>query len=327
MPVTSSVPIADVQSDFTPSSGGDNFAMVDEDIRDSDSTYNESSTQGDRDLFTFGNMNIPSTADIDEVLLKAYMREVAMDVNMGFSWQVVGITDEASFGIGTTYGKKTQDITAGRSWVPADFDGPLKGGYYHDQMQSRAARVTTMWPEVRWTPIQPTRSPGTVVNDASHGSVAWVNLNQTLVSDDLYAGVPLPLNDISNYNKCTNFAFTLDEVPDHHIINGIEVYVESNEASTGNTVVLESLRLVVGGVIQGDDKAAGQVLTNRDESIKGGSPTDKFGLALTPALVRATGFGVAVAFEHTVGAAPSLTNVDNIVIVVHSSPISQIIIY
>jgi hypothetical protein len=45
-------PAADVQSDFGPSAGSDNYANVDDNPPDADSTYNESSTPGAADLFT-----------------------------------------------------------------------------------------------------------------------------------------------------------------------------------------------------------------------------------------------------------------------------------
>jgi hypothetical protein len=43
-------------SDFTPSTGGDNYLMVDDNPQDDDSTYVESSTPGDSDLYTHGNV-------------------------------------------------------------------------------------------------------------------------------------------------------------------------------------------------------------------------------------------------------------------------------
>ncbi|WP_425616693.1 hypothetical protein NA78x_000347 [Anatilimnocola sp. NA78] len=44
-------------SDFTPSTGGDNYAMVDDNGPDDDSTYVQSDTPGDSDLYTHGNVS------------------------------------------------------------------------------------------------------------------------------------------------------------------------------------------------------------------------------------------------------------------------------
>ena len=55
--VTLFLPNADSTSDFTPSAGSDNFAMVDEQQADSDTTYNESTTIGHTDIFDFSNIS------------------------------------------------------------------------------------------------------------------------------------------------------------------------------------------------------------------------------------------------------------------------------
>lgn len=55
--VVTTFPVADGDSsDFTPSTPGDNFAMVDENPSDGDSTYVESSTPGATDLYTHGSV-------------------------------------------------------------------------------------------------------------------------------------------------------------------------------------------------------------------------------------------------------------------------------
>jgi hypothetical protein len=55
------VPTSDgASSDFTPSTGSDNFAMVDEDLPDGDTTYNESSTVSHKDIFGLSDLATPS---------------------------------------------------------------------------------------------------------------------------------------------------------------------------------------------------------------------------------------------------------------------------
>lgn len=324
MPVSPYIPTADTQSDWTPDSGGNNFSRVDDDQRDT-ATNNNTATQTDRDLFTGANLNIPNDATIAEVLIKAWMKkDAAQQTKMGLSWKF-DLTTQNKASIDppdTNYLLFSSDIISGRSWIPADFDGQqFSVGYYHDQAQARTARASMSWAEVRWTPIQPTRSPGTTVNDAGHGTHAWANPNNAQTSNDTYSVSAIGVAAISNYHKSTNFGFTIGEIPDDHTINGVEVWAEISEGNAAGTLVqVESVRLVKGGTIQGDEKSTGSSITGRDTSFKSGSPTDLHGLTLTPADVRNSGFGVAIAVEQPAGSVASSTQLDNIVIVIHSAP-------
>lgn len=51
-------PSADVESDFTPSDGTDNYAMVDDDAQDGDTTYVQSDTVGDQDLYEYEDLDV-----------------------------------------------------------------------------------------------------------------------------------------------------------------------------------------------------------------------------------------------------------------------------
>lgn len=65
-------PAADTaQSDFTPLSGSDNYAMVDEATADGDTSYVQASTVGNLDLYTIGAMSSTPT-DIDAVQISAF---------------------------------------------------------------------------------------------------------------------------------------------------------------------------------------------------------------------------------------------------------------
>lgn len=54
--VATFVPISDIEKDWTPSTGADNYAMVDELTADSDTTYNSANTVGARDRFGLSQM-------------------------------------------------------------------------------------------------------------------------------------------------------------------------------------------------------------------------------------------------------------------------------
>jgi hypothetical protein len=66
-------PSADTaDSDFTPSSGGDNFAMVDETQADGDTTYVASATATDLDFYTMGNLPVsPATIHAVQITMLA----------------------------------------------------------------------------------------------------------------------------------------------------------------------------------------------------------------------------------------------------------------
>lgn len=76
-------------ADFTPSSGSDHYAMVDDATFDGDSTYNESVTVGDRDVL---NPNSGPTADI----LGVHVRVAAKAGYVGESELEVGIISGSS---------------------------------------------------------------------------------------------------------------------------------------------------------------------------------------------------------------------------------------
>lgn len=63
-------PIADTHSDFTPSTGTDNYAMVDDAVPDNYTTYNESTTVGAYDLFQME--EVPEGYDIIGAQVIAY---------------------------------------------------------------------------------------------------------------------------------------------------------------------------------------------------------------------------------------------------------------
>ncbi len=73
-------------------------------------------------------------------------------------------------------------------------------------------------------------SPGTMANDATTGTDAWVNVNNAKVSDDVYATFNQAGSgyEYSNYLNATNFGFT---IPTGAVIDGILVGVEKKSDS------------------------------------------------------------------------------------------------
>jgi hypothetical protein len=88
------------------------------------------------------------------------------------------------------------------------------------------------------------KPPGTVTNDATLGTVEWVNTPNAKAQDGSYATAALPVSAQSKYLKATNFGF---EIPAEATILGIAV--SPRRKRTGNGVI-ETLHLVKGGAIQ-----------------------------------------------------------------------------
>ena len=140
-------------------------------------------------------------------------------------------------------------------------------------------------------------SPGTVVNDSSFGDVAWGagTLNNCKVSDDSYTTVSVgAIIPNSNYLKPTNYAST---IPDGS--TGITV-VLNLERSGGSNLKDARIRLVVGGVIGSTEyKVVG--------NWPGTDAVQAYDFSAenpTPAQIRASDFGVAIAVEWVSGSAP-----------------------
>ena len=126
-------------TNWTPSSGTDNYAMVDDISLDNDNTNVGSSTLNDVDLYTFDNLDIPQDATIDSVVLICRCRRTTLICGLGgcteIQLQVVHDSTYSSAGINcllnsTPGGDEnfhithaTYDTTADESWEPSDFDG------------------------------------------------------------------------------------------------------------------------------------------------------------------------------------------------------------
>lgn len=140
-----------------------------------------------------------------------------------------------------------------------------------------------------------TRSPSTLANDASVGIVAWSSPSNASASDDVRATCTL-LEQDSNYLKATNFNFS---VPSNVYIDGVALRLERSIAGgAGDGLVFDSsIALVSGGVIQGDNKAnpiLAWVTIDTYVRYPKVSISDRWGLSLTPGIVNASNFGVAV---------------------------------
>lgn len=135
------------------------------------------------------------------------------------------------------------------------------------------------------------------------------NPSNAQLSDDVYASAGLLLGQISNYLKVTNFNFL---IPADAIITGITVNVERNATSL-SAVSDNSVRLVKNNVISGDDKSSASTWTTSDLVATYGSPTDTWGLALTPSDVNSSTFGCVI---NAAASLAATVNIDQVMITI-----------
>lgn len=150
----------------------------------------------------------------------------------------------------------------------------------------------------------------TLANDSLLGVIAMSNPTNAQLSDDAYVTAVLALGQVSQYLKATNFSFT---IPLDATITGITVEVERS-ATALSAVSDSSVRLVKGGVVSGDNKAAGGTWPTVDAYQSYGGATDLWGLALTPQDVNAATFGVVL---NASAALAATLQIDHVRITVH----------
>lgn len=135
-------PSADDSCDFTPSTGSDNYAMVDDTAPDGDTTYNESSTLNHADLFEYEDM---AGEELDGSIAAVSIVTIAKKLDAG-DRAITHITeqdatgyDHTEFYLTTDYVKGHGAFTSlayevlntapdGSAWTPAIFNA-LKLGY------------------------------------------------------------------------------------------------------------------------------------------------------------------------------------------------------
>ena len=133
-------------------------------------------------------------------------------------------------------------------------------------------------------------------NDDTVGTIPWNSPNNARRSDNDYAYLAISPNLKSNYLKATDFGF---RIPNGAIINGIRVDVEKMaEYHYWGGLQDNSVKIVKGGTIQGDDKALTDYWETSDTYVAYGSSTDLWGVAWTAEDINASNFGFVVSAKN-----------------------------
>ncbi len=161
-------------------------------------------------------------------------------------------------------------------------------------------------------------SGSTAADDDSIGTVTWTDVNNALTQDNSYASAILTqANNTSHYLEVTDFGFAISSAA---TIEGIVVEVDRRESSgTPLRVFDNSIKLVKGGTIGGDDKSTGASWPTSDTYASYGGASDLWGQTWSPADINSAGFGVAISAVKDGSSDPRVAYVDHIRITVYYS--------
>lgn len=135
--------------------------------------------------------------------------------------------------------------------------------------------------------------PGLGSTEDLDGRPAWANPEFIQTADSDYASCDIVKGDYSDWLRASDFGFV---VPTGVVIDGVVVEIH-RAASLVDSVCDTSLRLVnASGVNEGNEKASSiwYPLTT-PSTMSYGSPSDKWGVALTPEIVNNSNFGIRLA--------------------------------
>lgn len=138
-------------------------------------------------------------------------------------------------------------------------------------------------------------SPGTVVDSADVGTVAWIYPDRAEVSDNKWAQVEL-LSNISHYLKATNFGFT---IPAGATIDGILVEIEERGFGSIKEYAIKIVKS--DGSIGTTNKSTGATLPTSDAYVEYGSSSDLWGESWSASDINNSNFGVVLALEEDSG--------------------------
>jgi hypothetical protein len=189
----------------------------------------------------------------------------------------------------------------------------------HDAVTSFTATFAQPHISLGLTPTQAT--------SLAHGTpagAAWSNPAAALASDSVWTkSSPI---DRTQWLIVTGFcAAPATALPAGAAISGIEIHALVGTLDA-TAIVDDAVQLVIGGVIQGANRASATHVTSTPTgaSRTWGGPTDCFALTLTPAQLNAADFGVALAFRPAPGNTSAIAQLESITLDIHYTvPIHQ----
>ncbi|MGZ8536987.1 MAG: T9SS type A sorting domain-containing protein [Flavisolibacter sp.] len=138
-------------------------------------------------------------------------------------------------------------------------------------------------------------------------------------NDGVYLKSEIGADLSSNTLTLTSFGFN---IPTHAPINGIIVTIKRRSAHTSQ-ITDKNIKLIIGGLQSGDNKASTTVWTNSDQVIKYGAATNKWSVTgLSASKINASNFGIAIQVQNSSSAGAAF--IDHVSITVYYSPSVQV---
>lgn len=160
-------------------------------------------------------------------------------------------------------------------------------------------------------------NPGTGTDDATVGTLTWLNPGNITVSDNVYATVSTTNTTTTHYLKGTNFGFS---IPTGATINGITVSIERKFAGGGAAVSDSRISIVKSdGSVGTTNKSTGGAWSTTEGSATYGSSVDLWGETWAPSDINNSNFGFVVSASTFPSVSVTLS-VDNYLITVDYTP-------
>ena len=164
----------------------------------------------------------------------------------------------------------------------------------------------------------------TALISSQTGTASWfapTGVNPSVQHNDgVFLKSEIAADHSSNILTLTSFGFSL---PTNSTINGIIVSIKRHSGTTSQ-ITDKTIKLVVGGVQSGDNKASATPWTNADQVIKYGAATNKWTVSgLTASKVNASNFGVAIQVQNSSTAGTAF--IDHVSITVYYTPGTQLV--
>jgi hypothetical protein len=162
-----------------------------------------------------------------------------------------------------------------------------------------------------------------IYNDLTASPLMWANLPGAENSDNnrTISGQSVPTNGVVNTSDLWAQTF-LFSVPSTAIICGVEVRIERRQVGAiagSSSVIDKSVRLIHNMTVTGSEHATTLPWSSTDQEDIYGGTGDLWGLNLTPAIVNAPDFGVAISakLQNTGAPVTMLAQVDKVSIMVY----------
>ncbi|GAB5539966.1 MAG: hypothetical protein Salg2KO_20690 [Salibacteraceae bacterium] len=143
--------------------------------------------------------------------------------------------------------------------------------------------------------LSETRAANVIEEDNSVGSIAWNSPGNAIGSDNARATASaIILGDKSYLMKLKDFRFT---IPAGATVCGVQVHIEGSASGLLHNVHDEVIQLVVDDTADGDDLAIGSTWPTSDAVMDFGDTNETWSIALNPALVNDSNFGVSISVD------------------------------